>query len=109
MDWTLEAGLCSPVSLLLLLLRLLFLPGVSDVGGLSPSLSASGQAAEEPAEERKQWMEGGDGGGAGRRDGATERWMDAGERVRRVCFPLGASGGSTRINHTTGGERDSDG
>lgn len=33
---------------------LLGLPCVSDVRSLSPSLSAPGQAAEEPAEERKQ-------------------------------------------------------
>jgi len=33
---------------------LLLLPRVSAVRGLSPSLSAPGQATEEPAEERKQ-------------------------------------------------------
>lgn len=47
-----------------------FLPCVSDVRGLSPSLSAPGQATEEPAEERKQRrgeeLEGGmDGRGEG--------------------------------------------
>lgn len=90
----------------LLLLPLLPPSGVSDVGLLPPSLSASGQLLRrencgwrEEGEEDEEKDEGGRRG-----DGGME-----GKRARRVCFPLGASGGSAPINHPTGGEPASDG
>ena len=62
--------------LLLLLLLILFLPGVCDVGGLSPSLSAPGQAAEEPAEEGKQGGGVTEVEGAVTREGGRDGWRD---------------------------------
>lgn len=50
------------------------------------------------------------GGGEEEKDGGRreDEGME-GKRARRVCFPLGASGGSAPINHPTGGEPASDG
>lgn len=75
-----------------LILLFLLLPGVCDVRGLSPSLSAPGQATEEPAEERKQRR-----GGVSHEelDGWMDRWREGGmkeggrEREREMFPPSG--------------------